>query len=175
MDHVLAVALHPNYKSLKIIKKPCFERKFDNLDLIEEIKECCLRKKLPLELNFASTKTETEKIYAENSDSDMDEISETPCKLPKMSETIFDEYVKFMELSIDHKYENPVEFWQASDFILLKKLALSLLVTQASSSEPERHNSSAGLMMIPLRNRTDGDTLESLVIYNELLKNINEL
>lgn len=105
-------------------------------------------------------------------DSDMDDIVvENEPKKSKTLSTIFDEYLDFKKLDIGIVYDNPLEFWSGSSYTLLKILAMSVFVTQASSSEPERHNSAAGLVMSPLRGSIAPQTLESLVLYNEYLKN----
>ena len=41
-----------------------------------------------------------------------------------------------------------------------------------ADQEPERHNSSAGMIFTEMRNRMEPKTLENLVLYNEICKNL---
>ena len=159
---------------MSMLKKPIFEGKFEKFDVQDEIEACCLVKNIPLESvvlprnDVTVIETRTQKI--ENDDSDMDDVEPDP-KTPALSKSIFDEYCTFLSQKPDKVFENPLEFWSSEEDGLLKTLAISIFCTQASSAEPERHNSAAGLMMSPLRNQLLGETLEKQVIYNEYLKN----
>lgn len=159
---------------MSMLKKPIFENKFVKFDVHDAIEACCLVKNIPLELTVLPQNdvivVEKNTKQTENNDSDMDDVQPEP-KTPALSKSIFDEYFNFLSNKPEKVFENPLEFWAFAEDGLLKKLAVSIYVTQASSAEPERHNSAAGLMMSPLRNQLQGDTLEKQVIYNEYLKN----
>lgn len=170
-DHLLAIALHPNYKSLNIIASPCFQNKFNDFDVIKALDESCKARNLPHEMNIEAKPQEMAENVNVLSDSDMDELEIQPKQSKESARSIYDDYKKFIDTPNKIVFENPMEYWNKSEFILLKNLAASIYCTQASSAEAERHNSAAGMMVTPTRNRLEGRTVENLVIYNEFLKN----
>ena len=49
---MLAIALHPNYKSLNIIASPYFQNKFNDFDVLKALDESCKARNFPLEMNI---------------------------------------------------------------------------------------------------------------------------
>ena len=161
-EHILAIAIHPNYKSLSIIEKYMPEKRIDieqHLSIYYGQDDASL-----------SSECEEEEVYH----IEMDEFVDKPnSKIAKKTEKndIIAEYRKFVALEISEIYNNPLDFWRDSSFGHLKNAAKAIFVIQASSAEPERHNSAAGNMLTSKRNRLSPETLEKLVIYNECIKN----
>ena len=102
----------------------------------------------------------------------MDDVNQKVL-LPKSKSTIESEIEAYKTESLNSKFKNPLDYWKNSNFEILKSIAYSVFVIPASSAEPERHNSSAGLTMTELRNRLDQKTMENLVPYKCFLNDFD--
>ncbi|CAF3749487.1 unnamed protein product, partial [Adineta steineri] len=79
-----------------------------------------------------------------------------------------------MTLNDNFEYDNnPLLFWkqQHNHLPLLAKIARSVFVIQASSSESERHFSLAGRIVTEQRSNLDSDCVEALVVLKEAYLN----
>lgn len=172
---MLAIALHPNYKSLAIFKNTeNFGSKFENVNFDEMIQKrfdkLCIEK-IESEEEIAD---ENVVVVQKNvDDPDMDPLDEEP-KKEKTISPILEQYYEFKKMKIDKVYDNPAEFWKDKK-TNLSLLAKSVYVIQASSSEPERHNSFAGSMITDKRNRLAATTSEELIMFNEFSRNLERL
>ena len=83
------------------------------------------------------------------------------------------EYENYIEMPVKN-IQNPLKFWfeHKSKFKLLAAIAKMIFAIPASSTEPERHCSSAGLTLTKLRNRQTPEHFEATVLCNEHLKNL---
>lgn len=167
-NHIIGVALHPNYKSMKI-----FENEF--LSTINFNVETKLLEFLYL-FDFDENDLESEKSSSseEITENDFMDTLEVPSKKPKQEtacDRLINEYQKFKACTISKKYENPLDYWKNSEFYMLKLISKSVFVVQASSAEPERHNSAAGQIVTYKRSLLLPERVEDLVMYNEFLKN----
>jgi hypothetical protein len=77
-----------------------------------------------------------------------------------------------MHVSADYN-NNPLSFWreQKDTLDILAKIAKSVLVIPASSSESERHFSIAGQIVTEQRSSLDSDCVEALVVLKEAYLN----
>ena len=177
---MLSVYLHPNYKN-SITKF----KKFGATNLDTDIKEmiyCFFLKMKKLQILLRKMVFYNAcfiyNFYSENlnepielSDELMDPICETKDNLRISS--INDEIHKYYSMNISKIFSNPVLFWQQNfqEFPKLSKLAFQIYSTTASSAEPERHCSSAGITVTDLRSRLKPENLEKLILLREYLKN----
>lgn len=108
-DHILAIALHPNYKTMSILGKPIFQNKFNDFDVIEEISKSCHKRNIKTEIIVESTPKAQSEVIQNGSDSDMDEIDLQPKQSKNSFTTIFDEYKTFRNMATTKVFENPLE------------------------------------------------------------------
>ena len=175
--HIMSLFLHPNYKksmsnfnSFGTVKLDCsMATIYSNLELHSNyINE--LSSNYQTAKNHPVERASPKKIKIEADefmDLDTSNSDEENASLTK-------ELNEYFEMKIKTIYENPLEFWQLNQkkFPNLSSVAKSLFAIPASSSEAERHCSTAGLAMTELRSSLSPKNLENLVILNEYLKNL---
>ena len=93
----------------------------------------------------------------------------SPTEPQKIELTLLDEIDQYKTMTDIQFFNEPLDFWKNSKLEKLKFLAVKVFAIPASSSEPERHNSSAGLTIDDLRNRMSPKTLECFVLYKSFL------
>ena len=81
---------------------------------------------------------------------------------------------EYLNLKTTTVYNDPLRFWYEvkSKFPILSNVARSIFAIPASSAEPERHCSSAGLTLTDLRSSITTGNLEDIVLLKEHMKNI---
>ena len=87
--------------------------------------------------------------------------------------TINDEFAKYQETKVKKVYQNPLDFWRenSNSMPILAKASMSIYCVPASSAEPERHCSAAGLTITDLRSNLTTKNSENLILLREYLKN----
>ena len=94
-----------------------------------------------------------------------------PMESNPINKSTIDEEIDVYKAEVHHSvFNEPLDYWKNSNLKHLKGIAESVFVIPASSAEPERHNSSAGLTITDLRNRLNEKTVESLILYKCFLK-----
>lgn len=175
--HIISLFLHPNYKSLSLLQQEPLKCLFSDFDILQSLQDLFPSDfelvKPALKRPAISEAVVNHQLQNSNSDPISDDelmdSGESP-EAPQVSEkSIFDEIVEYQQMK-SPKYSEPIEFWKASKFIKLKKIALSVFSVTSSSAEPERHNSHAGLTITDLRNQLNFESVESLVLYKTFMK-----
>lgn len=170
--HMLAIALHPNYKSLAIL---------NSSPILNSLKDCCkieelisaVAESIGTDSSVARETENIQEVHNVESDPFMDVFDTQTPQTPQTQQCKFlEEYEKFVREPNTMKFENPLDYWKCSVHTHLAKVACSVFCIPCSSAEPERHNSAAGNTVTALRNRLAPELVEALVIVNEALKNV---
>ena len=168
--HILAIALHPNFKSLSILNSCDMLRSLERPNIEELIMT------MGLSMNYDEQIQENSIQFSDINDNIdigdfMDPIytSEAPKASPQKS--VVEEYREFVQSKVTSVYEDPLLYWKDSEFEKLKYVAAAIFCVPVSSAEPERHNSAAGNIVTSIRNNLKPQTVESLVLLNESFKN----
>ena len=159
--------LHPNYKSMGLfLACPLDSLEFDIEKIILELYNDLKLDPIETQIAKANEIIEPEpqsKIAALGFDDFKDVKKDFP--LEQVQQSIMTDLKEYISIKITCDYGEPLEFWKNSNLLHLQKVAQLVFSKPASSAEPERHNSSAGLTMTELRNRLSQKNLESLVLY----------
>ena len=180
--HIIALYLHPNYKSLSLLQQEPLKSVFSDFDVqqalqdyfpsafeVDEPEQKQAKSDDPANLEVVSdSEIENSKAIMTSDDELMDSSGSTndPILLEK---SISDEIIEYQQMK-PGKFSDPIEFWKGSNLSKLKKIALFTFSATSSSAEPERHNSHAGLTITDLRNQLNFETVESLVLYKTFMK-----
>ena len=181
--HCVALFLHPNFKSLTLLQNPPFSNYFASFDIDETLidlfphffdtnadqpaaKYSIMDNSVSIE---STVEISTSEVCANSEDELMDPVIKNS-PISKTAHSIWTELSEYKEMGITDKIDSPLTFWKNSNFKLLAKVACSAFSVTASSAEPERHNSHAGLTLTDLRNKLNAESIESLVLYKTFMK-----
>lgn len=161
IEHKMATFFHPNLKRFNFIKDED-ERKAE----LNEVKSKTRMKMDDLQVESCEEVIEKSPKRSKNQDSAFEIDSDDPD-----DDEQEDELEKYWKEKVKIHTDNPLNYWEKSQFGKLKEIAAEVFSLSASSAGSERSFSYSGKILRKERYKMNPETISSLTIYTNNIKN----
>ena len=170
--HLIATFMHPNYKSMNILKRTTMFSQKDFFDGLEDLMINFFEGYSMEKSRNKPSSDEDDGILEESQLEKEQPVAKNPLMDPLEEESENElpgwkiELKEYRRVKITSTFDDPLMFWKNSNFQMLKGLARSVYAISASSAQSERNASRAGLTITPKRNRMNPMKMEKCLFIN---------